>query len=57
MSEVHANAHWYIEGTGEQATLLSEWTWLVRLCTRFTSDRATAEDLAQETLSQVPRSV
>jgi len=28
----------------------AEWAWLVQFCARFTLDRATAEDLAQETL-------
>jgi len=50
MSEAHMSALWHTEGADGHTPLLPEWTWLVRLCTRFTSDRATAEDLAQETL-------
>ncbi len=34
----------------EWAAPPSDWAWLVRFCARFTPDRATAEDLAQETL-------
>lgn len=50
MKETRASAQRSAEGTDEQDTALSEWAWLVRFCARYSPDRASAEDLAQETL-------
>lgn len=50
MSDARVSPLWHAEEMDGPVPLPADWTWLVRLCARFVPDRATAEDLAQETL-------